>query len=244
VANGTRSRSADFNANGIEDLCAGGVTIVPGAGCDITINFTPQAAGALSESIKLADNSLNGAPLTQAVSLHGSALKTQTIVFLPPAKLTFGSAPINLASLSSATSGLAVAFKVVSGPATLKGSVLTLTGAGSVAIQASQAGNSLYEPAAAVKKTIAVEKAAPVITWPEPASIVAGTKLGAAELDAKASVAGRFVYSPPAGTVLAAGKHTLSVTFTPARTTDYLAARASVTLTVTKPTAARPVAPR
>jgi sugar lactone lactonase YvrE len=223
---------ADFDANGVLDLCSGGVTIAPGASCDLAVNFAPRLAGALSESIKLADNSLNGTPAVQAVSLHGSALKTQTIVFLPPAKLTFGSAPINLASVSAVTSGLAIAFKVVSGPATLKGSVLTLTGAGSVVIEASQPGNSLYEPASPVKKTISVSREVSVITWRAPASIVAGTKLSSVQLDAKANVRGKFVYSPPAGTALAAGKHTLSVTFTPANTRNYLPAKASVTITV------------
>lgn len=43
-------------------------------------------------------------------------------------------------------------------------------------------------------------------------------------------LAGTSTYTPPAGTVLATGKHTLTVTFTPADTTDYN--KASVTLTV------------
>ena len=49
-------------------------------------------------------------------------------------------------------------------------------------------------------------------------------------------VAGTFVYSPVAGTVLGAGSQTLSVTFTPADTTDYNAATATVTLVVNKAT--------
>jgi photosystem II stability/assembly factor-like uncharacterized protein len=80
--------------------------------------------------------------------------------------------------------------------------------------------------------TLAVTPAMPVITWPTPAAIVQGTPLSAAQLDAAASVAGTFVYSPAAGTVLAAGYQTLSVTFTPGDTTDYTTAKASVTLSV------------
>jgi hypothetical protein len=45
-------------------------------------------------------------------------------------------------------------------------------------------------------------------------------------------VAGTFPYSPAAGTVLPVGSQTLSVTFTPASTTNYTTATASVTLTV------------
>ncbi len=49
-------------------------------------------------------------------------------------------------------------------------------------------------------------------------------------------MAGTFVYTPAAGTVLSAGAHTLSVTFTPTNSTDYFAATASVSLTVTQAT--------
>jgi Flp pilus assembly CpaE family ATPase len=78
----------------------------------------------------------------------------------------------------------------------------------------------------------------PVITWPMPAAIAYGTVLGAAELNAKSSAPGRFTYTPAAGEMLAAGTHTLSVTFTPADATGYTTAQAAVSLTVTKATPA------
>ncbi len=73
---------------------------------------------------------------------------------------------------------------------------------------------------------ITVNQATPSITWPTPAAITYGTALSATQLDATASfnnatVAGAFVYTPAAGTVLSAGLHTLSVSFTPTDTTDY-----------------------
>jgi hypothetical protein len=77
-----------------------------------------------------------------------------------------------------------------------------------------------------------VNKAVPVITWPAPAAITYGTALSGAQLNATASVAGAFVYSPAAGKVLAAGTQTLSVKFTPTDTTDYTTATATRTLTV------------
>ena len=76
-------------------------------------------------------------------------------------------------------------------------------------------------------------KTTPIITWAAPAAIPAGRALGATQLNATASVAGTFVYSPAAGTVLAAGTHTLTATFTPANTTLYNTATATVSLTVT-----------
>jgi hypothetical protein len=72
-----------------------------------------------------------------------------------------------------------------------------------------------------------------VLTWPTPAAITYGTLLSATQLNATSGgVAGAFVYSPLAGTVLSAGTHTLNVTFTPTDGADYSTAAASVTLTV------------
>jgi len=79
-------------------------------------------------------------------------------------------------------------------------------------------------------------KTTPTITWATPAAITYGTALNSTQLDATASVAGAFVYSPASGTALTAGTQTLSVTFTPTDTTDYNSATASVTLTVNKAT--------
>lgn len=79
----------------------------------------------------------------------------------------------------------------------------------------------------------------PVITWATtPAAITYGTALSATQLDATASVSGTFAYSPAAGTVLAAGSQTLSVTFTPTNTAEYTVATAGVVLTVNKATPA------
>ena len=60
--------------------------------------------------------------------------------------------------------------------------------------------------------TINVLQATPTISWAKPAAIVYGTALSATQLDATASVAGTFTYTPAAGTVLSAGNNqTLSV---------------------------------
>ena len=80
--------------------------------------------------------------------------------------------------------------------------------------------------------TINVVKATPVINWPTPAAIAAGTALSSTQLNATASVAGTFVYNPASGTVLSSGMHTLSLTFTPNDTTDYNTVTASVQLVV------------
>jgi sugar lactone lactonase YvrE len=223
----------DFDESGIE-LCLGGTNLVPGQICELAANFTPLNPGPLSEALAIDDNSLSPFGAAQIILLSGTAQLGQSIVFLPPSSVTFGAAPMNLSKDAAATSGLAVSFKIVSGPATLKGTVVTFTGAGSVAIEAMQAGDSSYLAASSVKKTIIVAKAMPAIAWPTPKSIVYGTKLGPSQLDARSPVAGKFVYTPDAGTVLAVGSYNLSVTFTPTSAADYVDAKATVTIEVTK----------
>jgi hypothetical protein len=81
-----------------------------------------------------------------------------------------------------------------------------------------------------------INQLVPVITWPTPAGIVYGTALSATQLHATASVAGAFVYTPAAGTVLNAGSQALSVNFTPTDINNYTNASATVTVAVGKAT--------
>jgi hypothetical protein len=73
------------------------------------------------------------------------------------------------------------------------------------------------------------------ITWPTPVPITYGTALSKTQLNATASISGKFSYSPSSGTVLTAGSHTLSVTFTP-KNSNYGVTTDSVTLLVNQAT--------
>ena len=161
----------------------------------------------------------------------------QSITFAPPASpVTYGVSPISLSA--STSSGLGVSFSVLSGPATVSGNILTITGAGTVIVAANQPGNADYLAAPQVTTTIVVNKATPTLTWATPAAITYGTPLSGVQLDATSGgVAGSFAYAPPSGTVLSAGTHTLSVTFTPSDSVDYNNQTASVSLTVNQATA-------
>lgn len=76
-------------------------------------------------------------------------------------------------------------------------------------------------------------RAAPVVTWQNPVSIVVGTPLGSAQLNATANVPGTFIYTPPLGTLLGLGTgQLLSVTFTPSDTTNYGVATTQVAIDV------------
>jgi len=79
-------------------------------------------------------------------------------------------------------------------------------------------------------------QATSTITWSKPSDIIYGTKLTATQLDASASVPGTFVYTPPSGTVLSVGTHTLSTTFTPTDIANYTTTSANVAINVVTPT--------
>src|SRR5207248_2762364 len=65
--------------------------------------------------------------------------------------------------------------------------------------------------------------------------IVYGAGLGGNQLNATANVAGSFVYTPAAGTILNAGNHqTLSVIITPTDSANYNSASQSVFINVGK----------
>lgn len=74
------------------------------------------------------------------------------------------------------------------------------------------------------------------IHWPTPSAITYGTPLGSAQLNASSAAAGSFSYSPAAGTAPVAGTQTLTATFTPSDTTDYITTTATVSLLVNKGT--------
>ncbi len=85
-------------------------------------------------------------------------LQGQTITFPVIGSKEYGVAPFTLQATS--TSGLAVSFKVISGPATLSGNTLTLTGTGTVTVQALQTGNSTYSAATPVSQSFSVTQPA------------------------------------------------------------------------------------
>jgi hypothetical protein len=88
----------------------------------------------------------------------------QTISFQPLSRQTVGDAPFELSA--AASSGLTVGFSVVSGPAVLSGSILTVTGPGLVTVRATQPGNAMYAAAADLERSFMVVSGINVITGP------------------------------------------------------------------------------
>ena len=87
---------------------------------------------------------------------------TQTISFTAPASpVTYGVSPISLSA--TASSGLAVIFSVSSGPCTVSGNTLTVTGAGTCVVAANQPGNADYTAAAAVLQSLVINKESVIV---------------------------------------------------------------------------------
>ena len=89
------------------------------------------------------------------LSITGATAQSITFGALPG--VTYGISPISLTA--TASSGLAVSYSVT-GPASISGSTLTVTGAGTIAVTASQTGNNTYAAAATVTQSFASAQAA------------------------------------------------------------------------------------
>jgi RHS repeat-associated protein len=141
----------------------------------------------------------------------------QTITFAAPASpVTFGVAPIALSA--SSTSGLTVVFSVLSGPASISGSTLTISGTGTVVVAADQSGNTNYAVAAEVTHSITVNKAAPaagLTASPNPVLVQNTVTLTATIGSPAGTPTGSVVFSDSGAAIgtatLSAGIATLSV---------------------------------
>ena len=86
----------------------------------------------------------------------------QTITFNDLVNKIYGDVPFEVNA--DATSGLPVSFAVKSGPASISGNTVTITGAGIVVITASQDGDTYYHPAPDVDRSFIVAKADLTVT--------------------------------------------------------------------------------
>jgi len=104
-------------------------------------------------------------PVTQSFTVNAASEIPQTITFAQPiSQITFTSGLTILLSATGGASGNPIVFTLdasSTGTGTISGSTLTVTVAGTLVIDANQAGNSSYSAAAQVQKTVVVNAAAP-----------------------------------------------------------------------------------
>jgi large repetitive protein len=133
------SISANFTqvpGSGTPADCSASFSLTPGASCNLSISFKPEEDGTINGAAVLTDNALNGNPATQSITLTGTGVATApTLSFVVPNQ-TYGAAPFAVNATSNSTG--AITYSVVSGPATISGNILTLTGPGTVVLLASQ----------------------------------------------------------------------------------------------------------
>src|SRR5205809_1088066 len=191
-------------------------TVLDAGNQTLHVDFTPtDTANYNSASKNVAINVLKATP---------------AITWSNPADITYGT-PLSSTQLNATTP---VAGSFVYTPAA--GTVLNTAGSQPLSVLFTPTDTANYTTASKTV-TIAVDKATPVITWSNPANVPLGTPLSSTQLNATTPVAGSFVYTPAAGTVLnTAGSQPLSVLFTPTDTANYTTASKTVTIAVDKAT--------
>jgi hypothetical protein len=214
---------------------------VSGASAAGTLTYSPAAGTLLSAGNNQAltvdaaeTDNYNAASKTVHINVNKAE---QTITWADPLDITYGTLldGTQLNATVEGVSGASAAGTLTYSPAA--GTLLSAGNNQALTVDAAETDN--YNAATATVH-INVNKAEQTITWATPDNITYGTLLSGAQLNAAiagsatagASVPGVLTYDPAAGTLLAAGSHTLHVDA--AATGNYNAASEEVTLVVDK----------
>jgi hypothetical protein len=200
-------------------------------------SVTLTGAGTVVLAANQAGNANYNAAAEVTTSFSVSKTPQTIAAFASIGNKTFGDASFAVTA-PTASSSLPVTLSVKSGPASISGNTVTLTGAGTVTLAANQAGNDNYNAASEVTTTISISKATPTLTSSPTASpIKKGQNLSQSNLTggsasaAGASVLGSFAFSNPS-TAPEAGNANHSVIFTPQNTSNYNTITFDVSVTV------------
>lgn len=130
---------------------------------------TLEQAGAYSVVASTAVGEVTSAPAILTVTRG-----RQSLTFPTPPDLVVGGSPATLDA--SASSGLSVGYRVISGPAVIVGNQLIATGSGRVVVRAVQEGDEAYLPAVPVDRTLVASGPAPgFVDFLPSATLVAGS---------------------------------------------------------------------
>jgi len=167
-------------------------------------------------------------PVTNSFSV-ASADQAITFALLPDKSL--GDPPF--AVNATASSGLPVTFSIVSGPATVASNIVTLTAAGTVAVRASQSGNTNFNAALDVERSFVVAKLPQFIMFGAlsrqvfgdapfalSASASSGLPVSFSVLAGPAVVSGNIVTMTGAGLVVLRSSQAGNATYAPAPNVD------------------------
>jgi hypothetical protein len=115
------------------------------------VTVTPINVGSYDVHVTLTNANYQATPVDTTLVITKA---TQKITFPVIADRQYSPTPFNISA--TASSGLPVSFQVISGPATVSGNSVTMTGTGTVKIRATQAGNSNYIAAPYVDRTFKI----------------------------------------------------------------------------------------
>lgn len=206
----------------------------------ISIQFYAESEGTEEDVITITDGESTRTIRVSATTQRNN----QTITFTPAESILTTD---NVTLSASATSTLPVSFELVSGEdyATVNstGVISVLQGGGSIVVRATQEGNTLYNAAPSVDKTININKVIPTIaTAPTVVDVTLPATLAAAAIDGASavvvddkgtSVDGSFAWAD-ATTALVAGTNTYAAVFTPTNTNFYTTATCDLSVTASK----------
>ncbi|MFM8871304.1 MAG: YDG domain-containing protein [Actinomycetota bacterium] len=186
------------------------VSIVSAGSCTITssqagnINYnsaTAEVGSALSRSFTIAQKNLTITGATASNKVYdGSDAATGNLSTASLVGVSFSD------DVSIKQTGFTATFSDANAA---DGKTVTFA---SVTLEGTKAANySVNQPTAVAN----IAKASAGLAWATPSAITYGATLSSTQLNASASVAGSYAYTPTSGTLLNAGSRTLSVTFTP-----------------------------
>jgi len=193
-------------------LANGSVTVPVPAGSlavgtdTLTVNYAPDITSAWTYDY---------ASATATVSVTAIAPSISFAV----ADQTYGTAPFTVAATSN--SGGAMTYSIVSGPATLSGSTVTLTGTGTVVLQASQVAAGLYTAGTQTTSFTVFPNTSPTITFSVPNHTYGDPPFTVA---ATSPSSGAITYSVVSGPATVSGS---TITLTGAGTVELQASQAA-----------------
>ena len=219
--------------NGTDYSSIASSATIPAGSASTAITITPLADSLVESNetviLTLATNAgyTVGSPSSATVTIVST---NQTINFAALAAVTYGSAPFALTA--TASSSLPVSY--ISGNpavATVSGSTVTIVGAGTTLITASQAGNSNYSAAAPVSQMLTVAPAPATVTLSGLSAVYDGTAKAASVSTVPSGLPVSVTYNGNATIPVNAGSYTVVATVNSSNYTG----SASGTLVITQP---------
>jgi parallel beta-helix repeat protein len=213
---GTALGSSQLNATSI---VPGAFAYTPAPG-----SILPAGTHTLSVTFNPAGPSRYAAASATVTLVVNKALPV--ITWDPPAPIPYG-APLSGIQLNADVRAIDGTLTYSPGP----GAVLS-AGAQTLSATFMPSDGANYQ-SVSTTVTMAVNRATPIVYWPKPEPIAYGTALNAMQLDAiTIGGAGKFTYSPPAGTIPSAGSQVLTATYIPADAENFNTVTTTQILTV------------